>query len=631
MKLKTSHPFWPNQFFSKLLIISSIGITGGAFSQDSKTPPPGIIESFERLSELSKDQYQKSNSRIQSNLNIISDISALQEVKISPDFIKNLIINSDEQFLRLSNKDECRFLSILENNLLKTSEGNPENILIEYKSNGKIESAAVPRQNFFEQAYKQKCLNNREFSILFSEANAIKTIEGIRFTIPKTKEQCSVVHKEWFENSYTPYLCRIQQIMKRSPNKRQADFYKERVSTLQRTYLDNLCGSLTSSDEFCSHYMKNDAWSRISNSELPSYKIAYKCIDILKQAGGLSETDLKNCAAKLASDDKFCESRGNSEFPSNFPLQSCSNISLMLNNSKLITDYHDCPGAIDNEAITNVHRIINHFAPRKMTSTRDSCASETNYTFARLNLDINYEAGWPLKVCYLNRVDNKEACTPYIPGKRENEPLSEDQVIAKILYRQKGAPPKTTCRIVDSKTYNPLRSEFKYGCFIVYNADSCTTLSCDKKVIWEEQHQTDIKFIGKTSFDYFPTAFMNERYAFTNLVNEVYKTQERIIRNYTDLTFQLDKLSNGIVHGIGCAEDLVPETFQRSSINQCQPLPFIIDGVTKRNGENFVVTRLSIDDIHTPRLIQWTNIYNSVSAYQELHPLNTWTLYGIKK
>ena len=124
---------------------------------------------------------------------------------------------------------------------------------------------------------------------------------------------------------------------------------------------------------------------------------------------------------------------------------------------------------------------------------------------------------------------------------------------------------------------------------------------------------------------------MNERYAFTNLVNEVYKTQERIIRNYTDLTFQLDKLSNGIVHGIGCAEDLVPETFQRSSIYQCQPLPFIIDGVTKRNGENFVVTRLSIDDIHTPRLIQWTNIYNSVSAYQELHPLNTWTLYGIKK
>jgi hypothetical protein len=90
-------------------------------------------------------------------------------------------------------------------------------------------------------------------------------------------------------------------------------------------------------------------------------------------------------------------------------------------------------------------------------------------------------------------------------------------------------------------------------------------------------------------------------------------------------------MPNGIVHGIGCIEDLVPEQFQRTAINQCHPLPFIIDGHTQKNDETWLVARLAIDDIHTPRFIMWPNIFNAVSAYRELHPLNTWTLYGIRK
>ena len=630
MKLKTSPLFLQNLFYKSLIIAGLVGFTGKAFSQDPKNPP-GLIESFERLSELNKDNYQKAKSRIQSNLSAIPDISKLTEVRLNNEFLKNLLINSDEKFIKLAARDECKLLSALENNLLKTSEGNPENILIDFKNGENSESAAIPRADFFNQIYKLKCLNNREFSILFSEVNAPKTIEGIKFTIPRSKAECSVIHQEWMDNSYTPYLCRIQQIIKKSPQKKQSDYYKEKIPLVKRIYLDNLCGSLSAPELFCENYLKSDAWSKVLNSELPAWKLSYKCINMYNRAEPLTLNDLRNCAAKLATEDSFCETRGNKDFPSAFPLQSCSNLSSALMKSKLQTDYHDCPGAVDNEALINVHRLINHFSPRKMISTRDACASEINYTFARLNLDIKYEAGWPLKVCYMNRIDNKEVCTSYIPGNRQNEPLSEDQVIAGILIRQKGAPAKTTCRIVDSRTYNPLRSEFKYGCFIVYNADNCTTLSCDKKVIWEEKQQADIKFIGKPLFDYFPTAYMNERYSFTNLLNEVHGTQDRQIRNFTDLTFHLEKIASSVVHGIGCAEDLLPEIYQRHSINQCQPMPFILDGIVKKNSDNFIVTRLAIDDVHTPRLLNWSYIYNSVSAYQELHPLNTWTLYGVKK
>ena len=90
-------------------------------------------------------------------------------------------------------------------------------------------------------------------------------------------------------------------------------------------------------------------------------------------------------------------------------------------------------------------------------------------------------------------------------------------------------------------------------------------------------------------------------------------------------------MPNGVIHGIGCAEDLIPEQFQRMAINQCHPLPFIVDGHTEKNGDTLLITRLAIEDVHTPRFLMWPNIFNAVSAYQELHPLNTWTLNGIKK
>lgn len=620
--------FWPNQFCKILIIACLVSLSGKAFSQDKNTP--GIIESFERLLELSKDQFQKNKSSIQANLKSLSDLTGLEDVKLDPLYVKSLLMHSDERFIALAMKDECNFLATLESNLLKTSDGNIDEILISYKNKDKkLDSASMLKKDFFDQVYKRRCLNNHEYSILFSDENVQKTIQSVKFNVPKTPADCHLIQAEWVANPYTPYLCRIQQVFKKPNLKKLADYYRERIPLMQRIYLDNLCNNITTPDMFCASYLKDDVWSKILNSELPEYKMSYKCQQMFNKKEKLTLQDLKNCGSKLSTDDKFCETRGN--FSSNFPLQSCSNISAALNKSKLVTNYNDCPGSIDNEALTNIHRIVNHFDPRKIISNKETCAGEASYTLAKLNLDIKHESGWPLKICYMDRVNNKEACTLYIPGSRADEPLSEDQVVAKILYQQKGAPLKTQCRIVDSKSYNPLRTEFKFGCFIVYDANTCTTLSCEKNVYWEEKIQKDIKFIGIPVFDYFPTAFTNERYSFTNLLNEVKGVQERIIRNLTDAKFFLDSVPNGILHGIACSEDLLPEQFQRLGINQCHPMPFIIDGYVDSNGVTNLITRLAIDDLHTPRLLQWPNFFNGVTAYQELHPLNTWTLYGIKK
>jgi hypothetical protein len=632
LKLKTSPLFLQNQFYKIIgFIVLVIGL-GSSPTKALAQENPGIVESLERLLDVHRKQYDQNKSKIQSNFKALLDITDLKDVKIDPQFMRSIIFHSDDKFLRLAQKDECKFLSALESNLLKTAEGDTVNILVTFKNKeNAIESAAIPKNDFFDQIYKKKCLNNREFSTLFNETNFQKTIEGIKFPVPKNSNECESIHKEWLDNSYTPYLCRIQQIIKKSKNQKQIDLYKQKIPTLQKTYLDNLCNNITSPAHFCENYLKSDVWSKVVNGEVPAYKLSYKCQNLLGKIEDLTIKDLKNCAAKLTSEPSVCETKGNKNFLSDFPLQNCDIISDALNKSKLITNYHDCPGSVDNEAITNIHRLVNHFSPRKIITNKETCGGEANYTFARLNFDIKHEDGWPLKVCYMDHIKEKEECVAYIPGSRNDEPLSEDQVIAKILYQQKGAPAKTKCRIVDSKTYSPLRSEFKFGCFIVYDFETCTTLSCNKRVIWEEKPLTDIKFTGRPIFDYFPTAFSNERYSFVNMINEVKGTQGRTVKNLTDLKFYLDKISNGLVHGVGCVEDLLPEEFQRTVMNQCHPMPFIVDGYLVKHGETWLVLRAAIDDIHSPRLVLWQNIFNSVSAHSELHPLNTWTLYGIKK
>jgi hypothetical protein len=634
LKLKTSPLFLLNQFCKIITLIGLGSYSTKAYSQESfeiNTNTPGVIESLERLSELHKRQFEENTRASKSNVKALANLPDYKSIKIDPQFMRSIIINSDESYFKISQKDECKFLSLMENSLLRTSDGEINNIQVVFKnSTGQIEKASIPKNDFFIETYKSKCINNREYSVLFSDLNFEKTIQGIKFPIPKNNNECDNVHKGWLENSFTPYLCHINQKIK-SNKDIENDIYKSKISTLNRNYINNLCSNLNSSAKFCENYLKNDIWTQVLNGEAPVYKISYKCKNLMGKTDDPTLNDLKNCASKLINDSQICITKGTKNLLSDFPNASCEDISLALGKSKLITNYHDCPGSIDNEALTNIHRIVNHFDPRKIISSKENCAGETSYTFAKLNLDIKNDAGWPLKVCYLNRISNKEECTPYIPGNRPNESLSETQVISKILYLQKGAPPKTQCKLVDSQTYNPVRTDYKYGCFIVYSAENCTTLSCSKKIIWDEKVQEDIKYIGKPVFEYFPAAYLNERYSFSHLINEVKGIQSRPIKNLTYLKFYLDNIPNSIVHGIGCLEDLIPEEYQRTSINQCQPFPFIIDGYVLRKNEIWLTFRAPTDDLHSPRFILWQNVFNAVSAFRELHPLNSWTMYGLKK
>ncbi|MDO9182396.1 MAG: hypothetical protein Q7U04_08295, partial [Bacteriovorax sp.] len=323
MKLKTSPLFLLNQFYKFIgfvLIAICLGsFTTKAFAEDS----PGIVESLERLLDVHRKQYQQNKNKLQSNLQVLSTIGDLKDTKFDSQFIRSIIFHSDEKYLKLAQKDECKFLSVLESNLLKTAEGDINSVLLTfYSKDKKLESVAIPKNDYFEQIYKSKCLNNREFSVLFSQDNFQKTIEGIKFSVPKNSAECETIHKEWLDNSFTPYLCQIQQILRKSKDPKLADLYKEKIPTNKKIYLDNLCNNINSSKKFCENYLKNDVWSKVINGEAPTYKLSYKCQNLLGKNENLSNADMANCAAKLISTPSICETKGASNYPSNFPLQN---------------------------------------------------------------------------------------------------------------------------------------------------------------------------------------------------------------------------------------------------------------------------------------------------------------------
>jgi hypothetical protein len=69
----------------------------------------------------------------------------------------------------------------------------------------------------------------------------------------------------------------------------------------------------------------------------------------------------------------------------------------------------------------------------------------------------------------------------------------------------------------------------------------------------------------------------------------------------------------------------------RYSLNQCQPTSFIVDGIIEKNNQYSMVTRLGIDEVHSPRIIPWQSFYSAIKNYSIVNPYNNWALYVVKK
>lgn len=624
-----------------------------SFNLYSKDEFPGLIQSLEIISNLNQSRLEKKMQSLAKTTSLEKNIAPTEDLFIDPSYFQSLVMNSDLNYLSVAIKNECQFYAYLENDLIKTSKKSAlekSGFIPAIKFDGiKYSFELMKKENFLNALYRKKCFQNKEMGKLFSLAFYKKTLSNLKFNIPKNTTECHSTFNEWRNNHYLPYLCKISEESKifrrvemQYANTTDLDTKRslktqmvnssailKDVPLLQKTFLENLCNNLEKPDNFCNKYLGKDAWHRITNGEIPSAKLNQLCQAYLKKTT-VNIQDLVTCAGQFLENPRICNNIMGKDYLALFPRPDCDEISDALSVSQLNYKTSECPGLIDNESVTLVSRIINHYKPRNYVSTPKNCHNEVLATFANLNFEFKFKQAWPLEMCYKDRVESEEVCKTYIPGDDQTNTLSESVVLSKILNKQYNTNSTMNCVVTDESKFNPALLEFKNGCYIVQNKKQCTSFKCDKKIVVNGREITDIKYKGIPLFDTIPNSFSNEGFALINLVSDYLKITSNPVRNLTELKFFLTSAPGRIIVGIGCSEDILPQIFRKNSLNQCTPLSFILDGIQEVKDNTYLSVRTSIDEINTPRFINWHLIYNGVSSFREVHPLGTWALYGLK-
>jgi hypothetical protein len=311
------------------------------------------------------------------------------------------------------------------------------------------------------------------------------------------------------------------------------------------------------------------------------------------------------------------------------PQMECDLLSTALNYSSFRSDYNDDPVTSDQLGITNMGRIIlnaNKTPVRPFEGPKSVISAAETFIF---NEKFDNEEKWDLQACYDNMVTNLEVCQQVVIGKYLGLRQSLTTVVEEILKKTRGAEPKVSCEMISESEYNPLLLKFKTGCHIIYDSGTCKISSCPTKIMYNDRPITHIRLKSNLSLDYFPLNIPSERSSQHYLLANDFGKGAKNLSNLSSITNFFRKKPKGIIHGIGCAEDLLPSFFKVHTMNQCSPLPFIIDGMIKNDDKAVFVTRTAIDSLQAPRLISWSNIFSAVKSYQLLHPMRLWTMYGM--
>jgi len=88
--------------FCKIIVL--IGLGSYSTKTLSADKNPGLIESFERLLEVHKKQFQQNAQKSQTSIENLNNLPNLKDIKLDPQFLRSLLFYSDEKFLRLVSK-----------------------------------------------------------------------------------------------------------------------------------------------------------------------------------------------------------------------------------------------------------------------------------------------------------------------------------------------------------------------------------------------------------------------------------------------------------------------------------------------------------------------------------------------
>jgi hypothetical protein len=607
-------------------------------STPAKTDYPGIIQTFEKLIQIDMEKVQKKVVSLTNSGRTFQTSNDVRNLDLDPDFLNSIILHSDAGYLRMASTDKCRFYEGILTDLLKSSEGKIRNLIVTYVEKDARLSSVISKKEFLTKVVNQECQETQKNIAAFQVKTIQQTLQGIKFDIPAGMDQCRNIHLDWVNNPKTPFLCQIHEYIKEAnaglgdekdlpQRKAVAKVLDEKITAVQQDYIENICNYLDNEELFCEEFLNVSFWTKIAGG----YEDKLIAEDICKQvlnSGNLSDPQVMTCMARLKKESDLCLYPAASN-PGLRPQPNCDQLSLALNHSSYKPNFKDCPGNSDQLIVTNLARIISHFAPENITKVTSPCTGNSSAIVYNFNDLYDNEENWKIEACYQDSINGREVCQKTYFAQNPGDRYAYTTVAAEVLKKLRGADAQTTCQMIEASSYNPLLLQFKSGCYIIYEKDACFISQCKHKIIFNDRPFDLITIKGNATLPYFPMNVQNERFSQHYILTHDFKRKGKSLTNLSDLTAFFRKSRNAIVHGVGCAEELLPTFFKSYTINQCTPLPFILNGVIKDKEKVVFVTRTAADNLQSPRLINWSMIYSAVKSYQHIHPVKIWTMYGL--
>lgn len=604
-----------------------------------------LIELFESKVNLYKQEIESKILNPPAEIKVKQVFKEEEKIELTSRQINSILIYSPDYFTELFKINSCSIYTLLKNRLITINGAPLLNLETKITSSEGTSTALVPIDAFLAHYYKSNCRLSFKQSRLFEKGLLTDTFKKLTPKFPRTQDQCLEQYDAFKTNINIDHVCSVPftidlankyepllkdnktDIRKRSyinALRRQAQSYQSEIADKDILYFQNFCANLSRQEKFCGNYAKQDFWSLIINKQKPVDHLSIRCQNIMNKEK-LNDLDYLKCIGLLRKSPQTCEVNGPKTGSVLYPMPDCNKISETLKISRLKNNFNDCPKQIGNLAIINGARVIKHFVKEDIKS--NDCVFPSYEKIYGLYQESKEEDKWPLNICYESS-DGKK-CLPYIPGNSKENYNALNMVVANMLFQTKVVSSRITCNEVSKKEFNPLRLKYKAGCWIVPEEISCRSQSCRYDIMMDNKAIKKIWSEGTLSFDYFKTEYNSADTAIHNRIVNLMRLKEQEINSLTSLKFFLDNKKEGIVHGLGCAEDIYPAHYQQSRIGICTPMPFIIDGYKIINNNTYLSFRGAIDDVNSPRLMLWANAFTALSRYSILSPLKNWELYGL--
>jgi hypothetical protein len=618
--------------------------------QKFKFNHPGLYDTYKLIVKENEQALKLKANRVKERERIRIDLKKFKNMKYDPEFFINVLLKSSTKFSNLIINDPCSFYDLIINDQINSSLSKEKEFLVNYPNKKyKLITTIIPKKDLLENALATTCQYSKYIQQDLEPKNIARILPQLPLQIPVSQDMCMDLHAQLSSLAEIPYLCKIQKnidniekIRSRAlfsknnslENRKSlallqsnTELYKKVITGSQRNYIKKICKDLNSPKLFCASFFRANFWSKIQTGDIDHPYIKYACRDILKKEN-FDKNGRELCIQKMNENPELCHFI-NPRYESLTPKPSCSKISRSLNYSRLRTNYKDCPGLTGNEGVVNIARVLKHYKNENTLKYNGLCSMESAATFVDFNLKFDNEAAWDVGLCFKSPATLKDRCLPSLFGVYPGSKYSVEKTIKTILENTRGFDPSMKCKEVPKEIYNPNVLKFKSGCFLVYDPLSCTATDCKPRIYLNSREITSIKSKSNLEFDYFENSYKNTNYNQHAIFKRELKKRDKVVMNLNILLYYLNKNVTNIVHGVGCAEDLLPSFFKKSAFSKCSPLPFIIDGSIKDKEKVSLIIRTAIDDVHAPRVIDWNFVFSAVKAYQIHHPQKRWSLYAI--